>query len=239
MAQGPNIQGIRVSIPARCLALEDRIGYKFADRGLLHLALTHRSSQSATGNSEVLEFLGDRVLGLCVAEALTNRHQEARVGEIAARFNLLVSGKSCADVADTIDLGAAVIVGSGVRRAREKITRKVLAETVEAVIAAVYLDGGLGAARDLVGRLWHDMLDVKCIEVNDYKSQLQVLLQKQFRKPPEYETVSRKGAAHKPVFRIRVTSPCGATATASASSKQRAEKLAAQRLLERFNDENA
>lgn len=220
-----------MSIPARCLALEGRIGYRFADRDLLHLALTHRSSQSETGDFELLEFLGDRVLGLCVAEELTRKHPEASVGEIAARFNMLVSGRTCADVANSINLESAVIVGSGLRRARDRITRKVLAATVEAVIAAVYLDGGLGAASELVGRLWHDMLDVDCIEVSDYKSQLQVLLQAQFREPPEYETLTCTGAAHKPEFLVRVISPCGSTATGSASSKQRAEKLAAKKLL--------
>ncbi|MCY4541197.1 MAG: ribonuclease III [Rhodobacteraceae bacterium] len=228
-----------MNIPARCLKLESRLGYKFADRTLLLEALTHRSSRTDGKNSERLEFLGDRVLGLCMAERLITQPPEASVGKIAAQFNMLVSGRSCTEIARSIGLEHAVLVGSGFRGAPENISARVLAECMEAVIAAVYIDGGLDAARELVGRLWNRTLDVESMETNDYKSALQVLVQAEFRDIPTYEVLSRTGSAHNPEFLIRVASPCGACATAAASSKRRAEKLAAKKLLAQLSTSDA
>ena len=228
-----------MNMPAKCLELEKRLGYEFEDRNLLLEALTHRSSQSDGQTSERLEFLGDRVLGLCMAERLTRRHSEASVGEIAALFNVLISGRSCTVVARSISLELAIVVGSGFRRKSENISARVLAECMEAVIAAVYLDGGLDSARSLVERLWGDALDMKSVVTNDYKSELQILLQAKFRCVPTYEIVSRTGTAHNPEFLIKVTSPCGASATAKAPSKRRAEKLAARNLLAQFTNIDA
>ena len=212
----------------------ERLGHRFADRDLLTRALTHGSLASPTrGDNQRLEFLGDRVLGLVMAEAVLEADPVAREGVLAPRFNALVRKETCADVARQIDLGAAMRLGKSEMSAGGRRRDALLGDAMEAVIAAVYLDAGFGAARDLVLRLWGERIARVEQDARDAKTALQEWAQARGLEPPRYEEVGRSGPDHAPVFRIRVSLADGAGAEAEARAKRHAEQAAAQALLDR------
>jgi ribonuclease-3 len=219
----------------QALALADRIGHDFARPGLLIRALTHGSVTSANrDDNERLEFLGDRVLGLVMAEALLMADRAASEGTIAPRFNALVRRETCADVAREIDLGAALKLGRSEQQTGGRRKLALLANAMEAVIAAVYLDAGLEAARAMILRLWGDRIDAVDADARDAKTALQELAQAKGDPPPDYAEIAREGPPHQPVFTIEARLASGETARASAGSKRAAEHAAAQALLDRI-----
>lgn len=219
--------------PSRELqAFMERLGYVFDDPSLLARALTHSSLSSPTrGDNQRLEFLGDRVLGLVMAEAVLAADEDAKEGTLAPRFNALVRKEACADVARQIDLGAAMRLGKSEMSAGGRRRMALLGDAMEAVIAAVYLDGGFGAARDLVSRLWADRVDSVEDDARDAKTALQEWAQARRMAPPAYKEVSRSGPDHAPIFRVRVELSTGQAAEADAKAKRQAEQLAAKTLL--------
>jgi ribonuclease-3 len=216
----------------------DRLGYRFSDTDLLRRALTHSSLSSPTRlDNQRLEFLGDRVLGLVMAEALLAQDEAAREGQLAPRFNALVRKEACADVAREVDLGAVLRLGKSEMTTGGRRKQALLGDAMEAVIAAVYLDGGFAAARDLVLRLWGDRVLRVAEDARDAKTALQEWAQARGQAPPSYREVSRSGPDHAPVFTVEVRTETGETARAEARVKRQAEQTAARTLLERLGAE--
>lgn len=213
-------------------AFQQRLGYEFSQPELLMRAVTHSSISSATRpDNQRLEFLGDRVLGLVMAEALFEVDRKASEGQLAPRFNALVRKETCADVAREIDLGAVLKLGRSEMMSGGRRKEALLADAMEAVIAAVYRDGGFAAAKTLVRGLWSTRIDTVEHDARDAKTALQEWAQARGQKPPKYTEISRKGPDHAPVFTIEVTLESGETAQSEATSKRQAEQVVAKALL--------
>ncbi|WP_394342965.1 ribonuclease III [Paenirhodobacter hankyongi] len=213
----------------------DRLGHRFAKPELLVRALTHSSIGSATRpDNQRLEFLGDRVLGLSIAEALFKADRTASEGQLAPRFNALVRKETCADVARQIDLGAVLKLGRSEMMSGGRRKEALLGDAMEAVIAAVHLDAGFETARKLVLRLWGERVETVEEDARDAKTALQEWAQARGLPPPAYETVSRTGPDHAPVFTIEVHLASGESERAKAGSKRIAEQSAAKALLTRL-----
>jgi ribonuclease-3 len=212
----------------------DRLGHRFEDADLLRRALTHSSLSSPTrGDNQRLEFLGDRVLGLVMAEALLAQDEGAREGQLAPRFNALVRKETCAEVAREIDLGAVLRLGKSEMATGGRRKQALLGDAMEAVIAAVYLDAGFEAARGMVLRLWGPRLSRVEEDARDAKTALQEWAQARGQTPPDYVEIGRSGPDHAPVFTVEARLQSGETARAEAKVKRRAEQAAARALLDR------
>lgn len=226
-----------MKLSAELKALQARVGYEFSDPRHLVRAVTHSSMSTPTrSDNQRLEFLGDRVLGLVMAEALLAADTRATEGQLAPRFNALVRKETCADVARQIDLGAAMKLGRSEMLSGGRRKMALLGDAMEAVIAAVYLDGGFDAAKALVLRLWGKRIDKVEDDARDAKTSLQEWAQARGQKPPVYDQVSRSGPDHAPVFIIEVRLDSGQSARAEAGSKRQAEHAAAKALLDSLTD---
>jgi len=213
-------------------AFSDRIGHDFAQPELLIRALTHGSVSSATRpDNQRLEFLGDRVLGMVIAEALFRADPEAAEGKLAPRYNALVRKEACAAVARDIGLGDVLKLGRSETLSGGRRKLALLGDAMEAVIAAVYLDAGFDAARAMVLRLWKERIESVAEDARDAKTALQEWAQARGLAPPQYVEVARTGPDHAPVFTIEARLAGHAPARAEAASKRGAEQAAAARLL--------
>ncbi|OJH45529.1 ribonuclease III [Paracoccus sp. SM22M-07] len=214
----------------------DRLGHDFARPELLLRALTHGSIASVTRpDNQRLEFLGDRVLGLVMAEALFFADEKASEGQMAPRYNALVKGETCAAIARQIGLGEVLKLGRSEMLSGGRRKDALLADGMEAVLAAVYLDAGFDAARRVVLRHWKRRLDTVEDDSRDAKTSLQEWAQAQGMPPPVYEQTERSGPDHAPVFRITVRLADGRHAQAQgAGTKRSIEQAAAQALLARL-----
>ncbi|WP_370250986.1 ribonuclease III [Nioella sp.] len=218
------------------IAFSDRLGHAFERPDLLIRALTHSSLSAPTRpDNQRLEFLGDRVLGLVMAEALLEQDKEAPEGQLAPRFNALVRKETCADVAREIDLGAVLKLGKSEMKTGGRRKHALLGDAMEAVIAAVYRDAGYEAARDVILRLWGERVSKVEADARDAKTTLQEWAQARRMPPPAYVEVGRTGPDHAPVFTVEVRMETGATARAEASSKRQAEQAAAKAMLARLD----
>lgn len=227
-----------MKLSADVMAFAARLGHDFARPELLHRALTHPSMSSpARPDNQRLEFLGDRVLGLVMAEALLQADKGASEGQLAPRFNALVRKETCAEVARALDLGAALKLGRSEMLSGGRRKEAILADAMEAVIAAVYLDAGFDAARAIVLHHWGDRLHNVARDARDSKTMLQEWAQARGKPPPSYVEAGRSGPDHAPQFTIEVQLDNGLSARASAGSKRQAEQLAARALLERLEAE--
>lgn len=217
--------------------LESKLGHVFADRELLERALTHVSVGSGSrqvAHNERLEFLGDRVLGLLVAETLVARHPDWREGELTRRHATLVAGKTCAEVARRIGLPAALRLAGGASKQGGRDNDRILGDAMEALIAAVYLDGGLAAARAVFAEAWTDAIASAVAEQGrEPKTALQEWAMAAGLPLPSYCEVSRTGPDHAPLFVVEVSVEGYAPERAVGSSLREAEKAAALALLER------
>jgi len=212
-----------------------RIGHAFTRPELLLRALTHASISSPTRpDNQRLEFLGDRVLGLVMAEALLGQDKKASEGQLAPRFNALVRKETCAAVAVAIGLGEVLKLGRSEMMSGGRRKEALLGDAMEAVIAAVYLDAGFEAARALVLRLWGDRIGAVDADARDPKTSLQEWAQARGLPPPAYAEVGREGPDHQPVFTIEVRLETGESERATAGAKRQAEQAAARALLERL-----
>jgi ribonuclease-3 len=216
-------------------AFAQRIGHDFARPELLIRALTHGSFSSDTRpDNQRLEFLGDRVLGLVMAEALLASDKAASEGQLAPRFNALVRKEACAEVAQSVDLGEVLKLGRSEMMSGGRRKQALLGDAMEAVIAAVYLDAGFDAARDVVLRLWGERVETVEADARDAKTSLQEWAQARGLEPPAYVETARDGPDHAPTFTIEARISNGETATARAKSKRAAEQAAAKTLLDRL-----
>ncbi len=219
-------------------ALEERLGHRFDAPERLVRAVTHSSMSSPNRqDNQRLEFLGDRVLGLVMAEAILAADRSASEGQLAPRFNALVRKETCADVAREIDLGAALKLGRSEMLSGGRRKQALLGDAMEAVIAAVYLDGGFDAAKELVVRLWGDRVHKVEADARDAKTSLQEWAQARRQAPPKYQQEARTGPDHAPVFTIRAVLENGESETATAGSKRQAEQAAAKALLTRLENQ--
>jgi ribonuclease III len=227
-----------VRLSAELRAFQDRLGHRFKSPELLTRAVTHSSIGSATRpDNQRLEFLGDRVLGLVMAEALLTADVQAREGQLAPRFNALVSKETCAAVAREIGLGEVLKLGRSEMLTGGRRKEALLGDAMEAVIAAVYLDSGFEAAKALILRLWAGRIAAVEPDARDAKTSLQEWAQARGMPPPVYVESGRSGPDHAPVFTVKVTVASGETAEATAGSKRLAEQGAARMLLERMETE--
>ncbi len=213
---------------------EGVLGHAFSERGLLVEALTHPSANEAgAGTYQRLEFLGDRVLGLVVSDMIYRAFPEADEGELSRRLALMVRRETCADVAREAGLGQFVQLGASEAHAAGGLRDAILADVCEAVIGALYLDGGLDAARAFVEAQWGARLRAAVPRLKDAKTTLQEWAHTRGLGTPVYREQARMGPDHEPVFTIAVSLPGLEPAAASGGSKRAAEQAAAEAMLRR------
>ncbi len=217
------------------VALAGRIGHQFDDVMLLRRALTHGSQALAQGEIgyERLEFLGDRVLGLVIADMLYRRFPAEQEGDLAVRLNALVRAETCADVARALDIGAALRMTPGEEKAGARDRGSILADACEAVIAALYLDGGMAAAEAFVEAQWGPRLEAMKAPPRDPKTILQEWAQAQKKGLPHYRAVGRTGPDHAPEFEVELTVTGLSPVLAKGRSKRTAEQAAAETMISR------
>ena len=214
----------------------EKIAYRFNDESLLKLALSHRSMGCA--NNERLEFLGDAVLGLVMAESIYQRFPTASEGEMSRLRSLLVNKQSLAEVAQRLSLGDELLLGPGELRSGGRQRASILADTFEAVIGAIYFDGGLDAAKASITQVFAYKLDVLDLDQvsKDAKTRLQELLQSQHLSLPLYELVLTAGKPHEQQFHVRCRVQGVALETmGQGRSRREAEQMAARLFLEQYH----
>ena len=222
-----------MKLSADLISFQARLGYEFDHPRLLIEAVTHPSMSLQTrSDNQRLEFLGDRVLGLVIAKALFDKDIDAKEGLLAPRFNTLVRKETCAEVAQKIDLGSVLKLGRSEMVSGGRRKQAVLGDAMEAIIAAVYIDGGLSKAEKIILKLWGQRIEAVKFDARDAKTALQEWAQSRGLNPPIYETMSRNGPDHAPVFEIEVRLENGEKQQASAGTKRKAEQAAASALLQ-------
>jgi ribonuclease III len=220
--------------------LEARLGHIFRDPSLATRALTHLSAPAAGVQGRVqsyqrLEFLGDRVLGVVVAEMLYQAYPQASEGELSMRLAKLVRRETCAAVAEEWDVGPHVVMGQGEARAGGRKKAAILSDVCESIIGAVFLDAGFEAARELVTRSWRARMDADVEPERDAKTAMQEWAQARALAAPRYVEVARSGPAHAPQFVMQVVLEGYEPELGEASSKRAAEQAAAQAFLARWS----
>jgi len=216
--------------------LENTIGYRFKDSTLLDHALTHVSAIAGgnrAGSYQRLEFLGDHVLGLVISDMLFRAFSKADEGELSRRLADLVRRETCADVARAIDLGTALKIGTSEANAGGRVRTAILADVCEALIGAVFIDGGYAHAAAMIDRLWGERMRVLARPLRDAKTMLQEWAQARGLPTPVYREIARTGPHHNPEFRVAVALPNREQAEGLGSSKRAAEQAAAAAMLAR------
>ncbi|WP_306113377.1 MULTISPECIES: ribonuclease III [unclassified Roseovarius] len=227
-----------MKLGAELKALEARLGHQFSDPELLVRAVTHSSMSSPTReDNQRLEFLGDRVLGLVMAQAVLEHDRSASEGQLAPRFNALVRKETCADVARAVDIGAVLKLGRSEMVSGGRRKQALLGDAMEAVIAAVYLDAGFDAAQAMILRLWGDRIRTVKADARDAKTALQEWAQARGLQPPRYVETDRSGPDHAPQFTIEAQLDGQDPEAATAGSKRLAEQAAAKALLARVEQQ--
>lgn len=223
----------RLTGDAFASAVRERIGHAFSDVSLIQEALTHSSVTKAKVNNERLEFLGDRVLGLVVAQMLYEAYPDAREGDLAPRFNALVDARTCGEVGRELGLDDLIRGAAGLKANKAGRARSYLSDAVEAIIAAIYLDGGLEPARAFIRRHWEERARTVVEKPTNPKSELQEWAAQKDGARPEYTVDDREGPDHEPIFTVTVRVEGYAPSQASGRSRRAAEEAAATALLVR------
>lgn len=214
---------------------QERFGYRFKDVALLNLALTHAST-GADHNYERLEFLGDRVLGLVMAELLYEEFPDEAEGDLARRHAALVSGETLAQLSDGVGLGDVLKISEGERAGGGARNENILADVMEALIGATYLDGGISPCRSVIAAIWKNVLHTMHTPPRDPKTALQEWAQGRGLKLPHYEVTGRSGPDHAPQFTVTVSVDGHPALSAEGPSRRAAEKAAAVLLLGRIGE---
>jgi ribonuclease-3 len=219
-------------------ALEERIGYQFADKALLERALTHISALSGGPQNRVasyqrLEFLGDHVLGLVISDMLFRAFGKANEGELSRRLADLVRKDACADVARAMELGPELKLGNSESQAGGRKRATILADVCEALLGAVFVDGGYTAAAQVIETFWKPRMMRPVRSLRDPKTMLQEWAQARGLPTPAYKEVSRTGPHHDPKFRVAVSLPERPAAEGTGGSTRAAEQAAAAAMLAR------
>ncbi|WP_377510954.1 ribonuclease III [Octadecabacter sp. R77987] len=225
-----------MKLAADLTAFAQHLGHDFSTPELLVRAVTHSSMATAhRDDNQRLEFLGDRVLNLVIADAIFAADPNAAEGELAVRYNHLVRKETCADVAREWGLGDVLKIGRSEMKSGGRRKTAILGDALEALIAAIYLDAGLEAARAAVLRLWGERINTAASETKDAKTALQEWAQARGIQPPRYIEIAREGPDHAPVFLIEARLETGEAAQASATPKRHAEQAAATALLQKVS----
>ena len=223
-----------MKLAAELSAFCELIGHRFAHPDLLVQAVTHSSLATTTRpDNQRLEFLGDRVLGLVLAEALLAADTGASEGQLAPRFNALVRKETCAEVAREIGLGDVLKLGRSEMLSGGRRKDALLGDALEAVIAAVHVDAGFDAARAVILRLWGSRIAAVAADARDPKTALQEWAQARGQQPPAYLETHRTGPDHAPVFTVEVRLASGQAEVGQAATKRQAEQAAARAMLAR------
>ena len=209
--------------------LEKIIKYNFKKKLILEKALTHKS-YSNNINNEKLEFLGDRVLGLTISEKLLEKHPDEKEGVIDKKFANLVNKKTCSNIAKKINLKKFIFLGSSHKKF-DRSSDKITSDCLEAIVGAIYLDGGLKSAKKFIYYFWEEHLLKSNITFVDSKTQLQELSLKKFKVLPKYIFSKKTGPQHRPLFKTEVQIPNSKKVTGEGSSKKKAQQDAANKLL--------
>ena len=209
--------------------LEKIIKYNFKKKSLLEKALTHKSYNNNI-NNEKLEFLGDRVLGLTISERLLEKYPEEKEGVIDKKFANLVNKKTCSLIAKKIDLKKFIYLGSSHKR-HDRSSNKITSDCLEAIVGAIYLDGGLKFAEKFIQYFWEEYLLKSNITLIDSKTKLQEFSLKKFKVLPKYIFSKKTGPQHRPLFKTEVHIPNSKKVIGIGSSKKNAQQDAANKLL--------
>ena len=208
--------------------LEEILQYEFKDKKLLHSALTHKSYSK--DNNEKLEFLGDRVLGLIISKKLLDKYPEEKEGVIDKKFANLVNKKTCVNIAKSLDLKKFLYLGSS-HKNQERSNDKILSDCLEAIVGAIYLDGGIKFSEKFILNFWNTFIDKSIITLIDPKTKLQEYSLKKFKILPKYTFSKKSGPQHKPLFKTEVEIPDSKKITGIGSSKKKAQQNAAEKLI--------
>jgi len=228
-----------VKISADLTAFAQRLGHPYRDPELLVRALTHASISSSTRQSnERLEFLGDRVLALTMAQALFMGDRGAAEGQLAPRFNALVRQETCADVAREIFLGDVLKLGRSETMSGGRRKEALLGDAMEALIASIFLDAGFETAQQVVLRLWGARIANVDLDARDAKTALQEWAQARGYTTPTYTELNRDGPDHQPNFTVEVRLQNNEVAEGRAGTKRQAEQSAAKALLARLENQS-
>ena len=214
-------------------SLEKKINLKFKNKDLLIQSLTHKSF-NPINNNEKIEFLGDRVLGLVIAKKLLEIYPEEKEGILDKKFASLVNKKTCLDIAKKINLASYVKTFNPYNK-KIKIEDKIISDSCEALIGAIYLDKGFTNVEKTILNLWQDHIKKSVVTEIDAKTKLQELTLKNFKKLPSYKLISNTGPRHKPIFKVGVKLPNTKYFIASGKSKKEAEQNAAIECLKIIN----
>ena len=213
--------------------IEKILKYNFKKTTLLETALTHKSFDNKV-NNEKLEFLGDRVLGLVISEKLLNKFPNEKEGIIDKKFANLVNKKTCLLVARKINLKKFILLGSSHKKL-ERSADKITSDCLEAIVGAIYLDGGLKAVEKFILNFWEEFLLKSTITLIDSKTKLQEFSLKKFKELPKYVFFKKTGPQHRPLFKTEVQIPNSKKIIGIGSSKKNAQQNAAAKLLKILN----
>ena len=213
--------------------LEKIIKYTFKKSSLLEKALTHKSYDNNI-NNEKLEFLGDRVLGLVISEKLLDKFPEEKEGIIDKKFANLVNKKTCLTIARKINIKKFILLGSSHKKL-ERSADKIISDCLEAIVGAIYLDGGLKSVEKFILNFWDEFLLKSSVTLIDSKTKLQEFSLKKFKELPKYVFFKKTGPQHRPLFKTEVQIPNSKRIIGIGSSKKNAQQNAAAKLLKILN----
>ena len=213
--------------------LEIIIKYSFKNKTLLNRALTHKSFNSDR-NNEKLEFLGDRVLGLIISKKLLDKYPNEKEGIIDKKFANLVNKKTCVDIAKRLNLRKYLYLGSS-HKNLERSVDKIQSDCLEAIVGAIYLDGGLKSSEKFIFNFWEKYIDQSVITLIDSKTKLQEYSLKKYKKLPKYTFFKKTGPQHNPLFKTEVEIPESKKIIGIGTSKKNAQQNAAAKLIKILN----
>ena len=213
--------------------LEEILKYTFKDKDLLHKALTHKSFSSVS-NNEKLEFLGDRVLGLIISKELLDKYPNEKEGVIDKKYANLVNKKTCAEIAKKLNIKKFLYLGAS-HKNLERFADKIISDCLEAIVGAIFLDGGIKFSERFILKNWESFIDRSVVTLLVPKTKLQEYCLKKFKKLPKYTFFKKTGPQHKPVFKTEVEIPESKKITGSGTSKKNAQQNAAAKLIKILN----
>jgi len=207
--------------------------YNFKNKNLLHKALTHKSFDNYD-NNEKLEFLGDRVLGLIISKKLLEKYPDENEGIIDKKFANLVNKKTCMSIAKKLNLKKFLYLGSS-HKSIERSSNKIISDSLEALVGAIFLDGGLKLSEKFILNFWDTYIDKSVVTLIDSKTKLQEYSLKKYKKLPKYTFFKKTGPQHRPIFKTEVEIPESKKIIGIGSSKKNAQQNAAEKLIKFLN----